>query len=112
MIGLFVKVLPDVVKSGLLYIVEPALYGWKTKTGYDFTNNFDEIPKGVNFTRYKGLGEMNPDELYYSMVGKDYRKLYQVEYPDDLSRFYSILTSSNAKFDMLVNEGIIKYIKE
>lgn len=109
-IGLFVNVLPEIVKAGMLYVAEPALYGWKDKEGYHFTDNIKAIPKGVSFTRYKGLGEMDPEELQYSILDPQYRKLMRVEYPEDLSAMNSVLTSSKVKFNMLKDMGVIKYV--
>lgn len=109
-ISLFINILPDIVKSGMLYVAVPPLYGWKEGKEFRFTSNQDEIPKNVEYKRYKGLGEMNPDELFYSAMNKDTRKLIQVQYPEDINLFNSILTEASVKYDILYDLGLIKYI--
>lgn len=105
--GIFINLLPNLVKSGMVYIAQPPLYGWKDKKGYHFTNDMKEIPQ-KEFFRYKGLGEMNPDELWESCLNPETRRLVRVNYPEDLGAFNSILTSSSVKYQMLYDQGVIK----
>lgn len=105
--GLFINLLPNLVKAGMIYIALPPLYGWQDKSGYHFTNTQSEIPV-KEYTRYKGLGEMDPDELKVSTMDPDTRRLIKLKYPDDLGMFNSILTSSSAKYKMLEDQGIIR----
>ena len=109
--GMFMNVLPEIVKAGMVYIAKPALYGWydKSKGRHMFCNDVADIPKGVQFTRYKGLGEYDPDELQQSMLDPEYRSLMRMTYPDDPGTVNSILTSSKVKFNMLEEMGVIKY---
>ena len=111
--SMFINVLPDVVKAGLLFIANPPLYEWyDSKGNYCFTNNQNEIPSGVKYSRNKGLGEMDPPELYQSIMNPETRILTQVKYPEDINRFNEILTSPSAKYDILYNLGLIKYIDD
>lgn len=110
-LGMFMNVLPEIVKAGMVYIAKPALYGWwdKSLKRYMFCNDITEVPKGVEFTRYKGLGEYDPIELQQSMLDPEYRSLMQMTYPDDPGVVNSVLTSSKVKFSMLEEMGVIKY---
>lgn len=108
-LSVFVNMLPDIIKDGRLYIAEPPLYGWKDKSGYHYSNNRNEIPKNVKFTRYKGLGEMDDDEFAYCCMNPNSRKLIQVEYPSDIDRFNHILGTSVGKADLLSQLGIVRY---
>lgn len=102
-----VNLVPDIVKQGRLYIAESALYGY-----YDKNNVFypaytkEEIPKNCkSWHRYKGLGELNPNEMsaMFMEVGK--RRLIRVEYPDDLVEFNNLMSCS--KKALLLEEGLI-----
>lgn len=110
-LGMFMNVLPEIVKAGMVYIAKPALYGWwdKSLKRHMFCNNISDIPDGVEFTRYKGLGEYDPTELQQSMLDPEYRSLMQMTYPDDPGIVNSVLTSSKVKFRMLEEMGVIKY---
>lgn len=110
LLALFINVLPELVKAGMVYIAQPPLYGWKTKSGFEFTNTRSEVPDGIQFTRYKGLGEMDPDEMAYSLLDDNTRMpLLQLQYPDDINQFNQVLTSSEYKYDILYELGLIKY---
>lgn len=108
--GIFVNLLPELVKSGMVYTSVPPLYGWKDKKGsYHFTNYQSDVPSDAKEVyRYKGLGEMNPDELWESCMNPETRRLVRINYPEDLGAFNSILTSSSVKYQMLVDSGVIK----
>lgn len=105
--GLFVNLLPELVKSGMIYIALPPLYGWQDKKGYYFTNKMSEISV-KEFSRYKGLGEMDAEELRISTMDPETRRLIRVNYPDNLGAFNSILTSSSVKYQMLQDQGVIR----
>lgn len=107
--GLVINLLPNLVKAGMLYMVEPALYSWRDKSGLHFTNELSDIPKGVEMTRFKGLGEMDPEEVDICLTNPKTRKLIRINYPDDINQMNAVLTSGSVRRKMLEDMGVIKY---
>jgi DNA gyrase subunit B len=54
---------------------------------------FKEGKKGINVQRYKGLGEMNPDQLWNTTMNPEKRTLLQVKIEDmvDTDEIFTIL---------------------
>ena len=79
-----INILPSIVKAGMVYLLEAPLYGYNLKGSRQrfYTSSLDKIPKdAIEFTRYKGLGEMNDDEFRDSCLFEGKRKLYWYNLP-------------------------------
>ena len=52
---------------------------------------YDEEKSKMSIQRFKGLGEMNPEELWSTTLNPETRNLLQVEYSKDLKKDQNII---------------------
>lgn len=109
-LAVFVNLFPDMVKQGRVFVSMPPLYCWGTSVkDYGWCSKVEDIPEGVkNIHRFKGLGEMQNDQLDYFLVNPKTRNIMQIEFPSDLEKFNAILGTSEGKGNLLRDLGIIK----
>ena len=108
-LAVFINLFPDMVKQGRVFVSLPPLYCWgKSAKDYGWCNKVEDIPATAkDVHRFKGLGEMNDDQLYYFLVDKNTRNVLQIEYPSDIDEFNKILGTSEGKGSLLKDLGII-----
>lgn len=112
-ISFFVNYMPEVVKAGKLKLVISPLYVYKNKKGeWQGADNINEMPKDIvikhEYTRIKGIGEFNPDQLKVFVLDKNKRKTVIVEYPSDLEVFNAIMGTSQSKRELLMSTGLLE----
>ena len=61
------------------------------KGSKDFIKQLDVEKSKLNIQRFKGLGEMNPDELWNTTLDPEKRNLLQVQYSKDLKKDQSLI---------------------
>jgi DNA gyrase subunit B len=101
----FFRYMQPLIETGHLYIAQPPLYriGHRNKVHYAYTEDekdkvIREIGDRATLSRYKGLGEMNPQQLWETTMDPDKRTLLLVTIED--------AAEADRTFDMLMGSAV------
>jgi DNA gyrase subunit B len=102
----FYRFMPQVIENGYLYIAQPPLYRISTGKVTRYAQSEPEREriikemdrKNVSVQRFKGLGEMNADQLWDTTMNPETRTLLRAEIDDAVA--------ADAIFTMLMGEKV------
>lgn len=106
----FYRYMKPLIDAGKVYIAQPPLYKITRRSGkletirYAWTeeqlqNYLKEFGKNYELQRYKGLGEMNPDQLWETTMDPEMRTLLQVQIDDTAKAERRVSTLMGDKVD-------------
>ena len=99
----FFRYMKELIENGYVYIASPPLYllkrgnkklyAWNDKEREELTEELSADGRGVEIQRYKGLGEMNAEQLWETTLNPENRILKQVtiENAGEADRIFSML---------------------
>jgi len=99
---------PEIVKSGHYYIAQTPLFAINEKKVFKPLWSEEELEKARKndrtIQRYKGLGEMNPDQLKISLLDEKTRRLMPISYSENMAYLIKLFSSAEEKRKLVTSD--------
>lgn len=108
----FYNYMPELIANGHLYVAKPPLYKGEVNGDERYYQSYEEVErdKADNIQRFKGLGEMEADQLEYTAMNPETRMLDQIQVSEPVETallFESLMGNSVDSRKEWINNNVV-----
>lgn len=117
----FYRYMRPLIEEGHVFIAQPPLYQikkgqkqWYAYSDQELSDRLDEIGReGITIQRYKGLGEMNAEQLWNTTMNPEHRTILQVSMEDSIAadKIFSVLMGDKVEPRRKFIEDNAEYVR-
>lgn len=105
----FLRMFRELIRLGKVYLAILPLYGVRNFNGKflpfyteDEMLKFKQENPNIEITRYKGLGEMMPNQLKECLLNQQVRRLVQLKCDEDVEPIFKLLSDAESKRNLII----------